>query len=65
MCRKLVDISLFMVLMWLSRLYEAKTQSVNAVEGVKEGSVVVLKAKALEVSDRELALFEERLEKLI
>jgi hypothetical protein len=38
---------------------------VNAVEGVKEGSVVVLKAKALEVFDRELALFEERLEKLI
>jgi hypothetical protein len=65
MCRKLVDISLFTVLMWLSRLYEAKTRSVNAVEGVKEGSVVVLKAKALEVSDRELALFEERLEKLI
>jgi hypothetical protein len=65
MCRKLVDISFFTVLMWLSRLYEAKTRSVNAVEGVKEGSVVVLKAKALEVSDRELALFEERLEKLI
>jgi hypothetical protein len=60
-----VDISFFTVLMWLSRLYEAKTRSVNAVEGVKEGSVVVLKAKALEVSDRELALFEERLEKLI
>jgi hypothetical protein len=65
MCRKLVDISFFTVLMWLSRLYEAKTRSVNAVEGVKEGSVVVLKAKALEVFDRELALFEERLEKLI
>jgi hypothetical protein len=35
MCRKLVDISFFTVLMWLSRLYEAKTRSVNAVEGLR------------------------------
>jgi len=70
MCRRLVDISLFTVLTWLSRLYEARKRffqhvgtdpqrgrwSVNqdtnrnyTAEGVEEGSVVVLKAKALEV----------------
>jgi flagellar motor protein MotB len=34
-------------------------------EGVEEGSVVVLKAKALEAFDTKLARFEEMLEKLI
>jgi len=34
-------------------------------EGVEEGSVVVLKANALEAFDAELARFEERLEKLM
>jgi hypothetical protein len=34
-------------------------------EGVEEGSVIILKAKALEVSDAKLERFEERLEKLM
>jgi TRAP-type C4-dicarboxylate transport system substrate-binding protein len=34
-------------------------------EGIEEGSVIILKAKALEVSDAKLERFEERLEKLM
>jgi len=34
-------------------------------EGVEEGSVIILKAKALEVSDAKLVRFEERLKKLM
>jgi hypothetical protein len=86
MCRRLVGISFFTVLTWLSRLYEARRRffqhvgadpqrgrwSVNqesnrnyTAEGtIEEGSAVVLKAKALDVLDAELARFEERLEKL-
>jgi len=86
MCRRLVGISFFTVLTWLSRLYEVRRRffhhvgadpqkgrwSVNqesnrnyTAEGtIEEGSAVVLKAKALDVLEEELARFEERLERL-
>ena len=79
MRRRLVGISFFTVLTWLSQLYETRRRFIQHVgadpqkrrwimsqndreytaEGtIDGGSVVVLKAKALEVFDAELARFE-------